>query len=108
MRLVDLEPEFLKITDEGHRTDATMAEADGLMLLCPKCFQKNSGPVGTHRIVCWRPHVPLAPHLTGPGRWQMHGSGFHDLTLTASSNSILLLGGCNAHFFITNGEIINC
>jgi hypothetical protein len=41
-----------------------------------------------------------------PGRWEFSGTDFHDLTLTAGSSSIFLHAAkCQAHFFITNGEI---
>lgn len=82
----------------------TIAEADGIRFLCPKCFTTNGGPRGTHSVICWRPRV--AAHITpGPGRWEFEGSGLADLTLVAGSSSILLHGGCNAHFWIRAGEI---
>lgn len=110
MKLAELEPEFLKITgDRTFRTDATIADCDGLMFLCPVCFKKNSGPVGTHRVICWKPHVPQT-RRPKPGRWNILGTSFGDLTLQAGSSSVLLTsvlltGGCKAHFFIRNGEI---
>lgn len=81
-----------------------ISSADGVMFLCPKCFQANGGSVGTHSIICWRPRVPddVAPK---PGRWELVGTGIDDLTLVAGSSSILLTGGCCAHFFIRNGSI---
>lgn len=111
MRLRELEPEFLKITGEDtfrhYKEDGSLyslSEADGVLFLCPVCFKTNSGPIGTHSVICWQPHVPqnIGPV---PGRWSFSGTGLNDLTLTAGSSSILLMGGCNAHFFITNGEI---
>ena len=81
-----------------------ISEAQGIMFLCPKCFVENRGSVGTHRVLCWRPCVSQdVPPV--PGRWEFSGTGYEDLTLTAGSSSILLQGGCGAHFFITNGEI---
>jgi hypothetical protein len=71
---------------------------------CPLCFQTNSGPVGTHYVLCWRPRVP--PQIKpAPGRWEFTGAGLDDLTLVAGSSSILLTDGCKAHFFIENGAI---
>lgn len=106
MRLADLEPEFLKIVDDrSHRRDATFQDCDGIFFLCPLCFKANNGPVGTHGVICWKPHVPQTRSPT-PGRWSIEGTGFHDLSLVAGSSSVLLMGGCNAHFFIKNGEII--
>ena len=109
MRLTELEPEFWKfVDDKNFEVVDTIAEADGLRLLCPACFQTNGGPVGTHSVVCWEPNVPA--HITpGPGRWTMTGSGFHDLSLVAGSSSVHLTGpGCGAHFVVANGEVTFC
>ena len=102
MKLTDLEPEWTKwISDTESRRVPTMAEADGLWFLCPKCFQTNEGNVGTHMVLCWKPHVPQTTSPK-PGRWMMTGTGFHDLTL---SPSVHLSGeGCGWHGFIKNGE----
>lgn len=105
MRLSDLEPKFLKIIN--NKLDTTLnsiVESDGIIFLCPVCFKANNGPIGTHSIICWRPHVDKEK-MPGPGRWEFQGSGIEDLTLVAGSSSILLTGGCNAHFYIRNGSI---
>src|SRR5690349_17736877 len=91
---------------EWHVPVSEIDQADGIELLCPKCFKANGGSIGTHQIICWRPRVPanIAPK---PGRWEFHGVGLGDLTLVAGSSSVLLTGpGCQAHFFIRNGEIV--
>lgn len=101
--LSQLDPWFIVPTDTGMRRLETIAEARGIMFLCPKCFVANGmSDVGTHHVVCWDPSVPqeVSP---GPGRWALTGTGFEDLTLVAGSSSILLLGGCNWHGFIRNG-----
>jgi hypothetical protein len=110
MKLIELSPQFRKITD----TDRTMFckvetidEADGISFLCPKCFAENGGAVGTHGVICWRPRVPRDAR-PGPGRWELEGTGYSDLTLRASSSSVQLTGGCAAHFFVENGEIRMC
>lgn len=106
MRLAELEPQFLKVID--NRTywheGVSFNEADGVVFLCPKCFRVNQGPIGTHSIICWRPHVSqeIPPN---PGRWEFQGTGLDDLTLVAGSSSILLTGGCAWHGFIRNGEV---
>lgn len=103
MRLTELDPTFIQIVDDRtYRVGAAMSEADGVQFLCPVCFLKNGGPIGTHIMICWAPHVPVE-RKPAPGRWPMMGTGFADLTLTPS---IAITGGCNAHFFITNGEVI--
>jgi hypothetical protein len=96
----------MRRTDDDHFQDVdTLAEADGIMFVCPKCFKENdSKRPGVHSIICWSPSVP---QTTGPvpGRWKMSGTGYDDLSLTAQSSSVLLTSGCRAHFFINNGEI---
>lgn len=105
MNLLDLQPQFIKSGDKGgHSRVIDLSEADGILFLCPKCFAEKGSNIGVHSIICWNPSVPqtISPK---PGRWQMLGTGFNDLTLKAGSSSILLKGGCNAHFFITDGKI---
>ena len=124
MKLLELDPQFIKreirpchigapdcITisehteHEYHVPVDNITEADGIIFLCPVCFVANKGDVGTHAIICWRPRVPL-DIKPGPGRWEFHGTGLNDLTLTAGSSSIFLTTAeCKAHFFITAGEI---
>jgi len=106
MKLLDLEPSFLKWTGDSniYEWNVPMAEANGLWFLCPKCFKQNRGRVGTHGIVCWRPSVPqtMSP---APGRWDWQGTSLENLTLVAGSSSIRLMGGCQWHGFVRNGEI---
>lgn len=59
MRLIELEPEFVtydgaKITRRSEAFDV----AQGIWFLCPLCFEKNKGPVGTHMVEV---------SFTGPG-----------------------------------------
>ena len=106
--LKDLRATFRKITSaRSHRTVISIAKADGLMLLCPKCFEDNGGPVGTHSVICWQPHVPQDIPPT-PGRWEFYGTGLKDLTLVAGSSSVLLTSGCRAHFWIRDGVAVPC
>src|SRR5229473_7713335 len=105
MRLRDLDAKFLKREDSHHfRFVATITEADGVKFLCPKCFAVNGGPVGTHAVICWAPSVPQDTNPT-PGRWELVGTDIDNLTLRAGSSSVLLKGGCGAHFFVQNGAI---
>lgn len=138
MRLVDLEPQFLRYEERldtwtavdrqplpgeslssipHHQVTGMRAywpyaqgidDAQGIEFLCPKCFQANGGTGGTHAVVCWSRSrgVPDAAQ-PGPGRWQLVGTGYHDLTLEAEpgqSRSVALIGGCTWHGFVTNGE----
>lgn len=129
MRLRDLQPHFVRrmfehceqggggakcpIVHDGPREHEVhvrvdrIDEADGVFFLCPTCFVANRGPVGTHGVLCWRPRVPAGVD-PGPGRWEFHGTGLDDLSLVAGSSSVLLRGGCNAHFFVEAGAIRMC
>ena len=107
MKLIELEPSFLKITDnKTHRRVGSIEEADGIWFICPKCFTEAGTNVGVHWVICWQPHVPQTREPK-PGRWSFEGTGYHDLTLVAKSSSILLTSakGCKAHFFIKDGKI---
>ena len=82
----------------------TIEEAKGIRYLCPVCFAANGGSVGTHGIVNMTPVVGQEFRPT-PGRWDFVGTGLDDLSLVAGSSSIAITGGCNAHYWITNGRI---
>ena len=105
MKLTELYPQFLAREDDSQsKTVDTLAEADGIMFLCPKCFVANGGPMGTHVIICWKPSVPLTV-APAPGRWNMRGTGYGDLSLDAGSSSIQLTGGCRWHGFVKDGKV---
>jgi hypothetical protein len=106
MKLKDLDATFLKVSENGRtwQTGVSLAEADGVMFLCPKCFAANSGPVSTHSVICWfTGKVPddLSPK---PGRWNPQGTGIDDLTFVGpGAVSVQLAGGCNWHGFVKDG-----
>lgn len=105
MRLTELEPTYLKVIDDcNFKYVDDIKDADGIDFLCPKCFSANNGSIGTHHCICWNPSVPQTIHPI-PGRWEMLGDSFENLSLRAGSSSVQLNGGCNAHFFIENGEV---
>lgn len=106
MKLAELDPTFLiREDDKSFRMTDDIGKADGVEFLCPVCFKANGGSVGTHAIICWAPHVPQTTSPT-PGRWNLVGTGYHDLSLVAGSSSVLLhTAPCAAHFFVTDGEI---
>lgn len=104
--LTDLRASFIVRTDNGFRRVDGIGEAEGVMFLCPKCYDCNGGAKGTHMVVCWTPKVPDDTQPK-PGRWTLVGTGIHDLTLDGAngkSRSVLLLGGCDWHGFVTNGD----
>lgn len=110
MKLSELEAVFIALTPNGHREVATIAEAQGVRFLCPKCFAANGGPVGTHGVICWSRSRGVPDDVRpAPGRWALDGTSIGDLTLNAdppgTARSVQLLGGgCAWHGFVTNGE----
>lgn len=85
----------------------SLAEAQGILFCCPKCFAETGSNVGVHlcEVTFESRGVPaeMGTHnKDGKSvRWNVSGDGFHNLTTTPS---ILLEGGCGWHGFITNGE----
>jgi hypothetical protein len=109
VKLTDLEPQFLAIdTSKSYRHVDSLAEAQGIMFLCPKCFAANGGNIGTHAVICWFTGVPLDVSPS-PGRWNPSGTGYHDLSFVPpGATSVQLLGdGCRWHGFIQGGEVTN-
>ena len=84
---------------------STLAEAQGIRFLCPACFTKNGGPVGTHGVEVAFHEREVLPNQGshgsdgGPSRWHVAGDSFDNLTLTPSID-----GGC-WHGYVTHGEI---
>lgn len=84
-----------------------LAEAQGVWFLCPKCFKANGGAKGTHSCeVTFAGRGVADAHGTHndkgvPVRWAVGGSNLDDLSTTPS---ILLIGGCEWHGYITNGS----
>lgn len=114
MKLTDLEPKFVRLSDAERgsfeRVDS-LVQAQGVMFLCPKCYAQNGGRLGTHAVICWSRSRGVPEKVEpGPGRWKLSGTGLHDLTLDAEpgqSRSVLLTSptGCKWHGFVTNGEV---
>lgn len=125
MRLSELDARFVRWLPPGEPYPSggwafvdTWAEAQGLWFQCPKCAldkpRAGSGFEGVHYILCWfrnpRQLSPVADDVEPtPGRWWAEGEGIADLTFghgePKKPKSVRLLGGCNAHFHITAGEI---
>lgn len=87
--------------DTFHPVD-TVAEADGVWFLCPKCYAANGGAVGTHQVcILWK---------EGPGerwnrgvRWQLiGGTSLDDLQL---SPSIQTHADCQWHGFVGSSGV---
>ena len=89
----------------------TLAEAQMVLFMCPKCFASGGGRVGCHSI-----EVSLADRGVSPEDathnskgeavfWTAAGTGLADLSLAPS---IQAEGdGCGVHIHITNGEVRN-
>lgn len=111
MRLVDLDPEWVIVgsTPNAIRRDAdlTIATAQGVLFLDPVEFAKNGGEVGTSSVLCWfRNRGVPDDEAPGPGRWDVTGSDFSDLTLSPSVD--LSCGGKHPggwHGWVQNGEV---
>lgn len=109
MKLVHLEPQFVQYfedeTGKYLRHVPDLAHSQGIVFLCPACFAKNNGPVGTHGIeVSFHGRGVLdhqGSHNTAgnSSRWQVSGNGYSDLSLHPSIDC-----GC-WHGFIKNGDV---
>lgn len=127
MRLTDLEPEFHRYEERMldpacHKAPglewaepqqrltevlvpaASLEDAQGIWFLCPACFVKNGGPVGTHMVLVAFRDRGVPDHLGShskegaPSRWAVSGTDFQNLTLSPSVDC-----GC-WHGFVTNGD----
>jgi len=70
--LRELDAKFLQREVREGRTyhltqDITLENAHGLQFLCPKCFEENKGPVGTHSVICWFEDKVPEDAYPGPG-----------------------------------------
>lgn len=110
MKLRELEGEFIALTpgERSFRRVETLAEADGVMFLCPHCFVKNGGKVGTHIDICWFRDRGVPDDVTpNPGRWTPSGTGLDDLTFVPGNPpmAISVKSGDEWHVFVENGEV---
>jgi hypothetical protein len=126
MKLTELEPQFVKYVTqspddqfaEGRATPAeflhhvaTAQEAQGIVFLCPACFKRNGGSVGTHAIEVSfsgkgaKDHQGSRNREGKPSRWTVSGNTYDDLTLRPSILIDPAKPGCDGwHGFITNGD----
>jgi hypothetical protein len=111
--LTDLEPQWLLAIEnaDGHfMRYVERKDANGIFFKCPKCYDaKGRTTRGVHGIICWDATVPLKPDVwVGPGRWELVGDTYETLSLRAGSSSVRLTSGCEAHFFVDNGQVRDC
>jgi hypothetical protein len=108
--LKELDARFCRITgDRSFLTGCDLTAAQGIIFLCPKCYAANSGPVGTHSVICWFRGRGVPDDLDPrPGRWTPAGTGLDDLTFVPGDPpmavSVLLAAGCGWHGFVRDGE----
>ncbi len=93
IHLADLEPEWVwdyNVERRSHRSSGEPAiispqAAQGIWFLCPACFLKNNGPIGTHAVLIWFANRGVPEEAEPAPRWSfVSGTGFHDLTLSPS------------------------
>ncbi len=86
-RLADMEGRLYRREADGALVRVeTVAEADGVMFLCPSCYDRNSGDVGTHSILVWIAGREIPASETPLPRWDASGTALADLTLRPSIN----------------------
>lgn len=124
MKLTLLEPQFVRHTRELQTREycvppfertaevevthdvASIGDAQGIRLLCPKCFVANGGAGDTHSLLLWFRDRGVAEDATpGPGRWAIDGTGYDDLSL---SPSVHVTSGCGWHGYGTGGVATDC
>lgn len=106
MRLVDLDPFFLKYVgdDSFLMQDVPLSEAQGLWLDCPVCANGH-GIMVSFRDRGVQDHQGSHDKDGKPSRWGVGGTGMADLTLDPSIDCTHNNPGC-WHGHIRNGEIV--
>jgi hypothetical protein len=89
------------------RETKSIKNADGLSYLCPVCFHRNKGSVGTEHILNWflERGVP-ASFTPGPGRWAFKGTSLDDITFIGTENhsySVAIIE--HWHGYVENGTV---
>lgn len=120
MRLSELDGRLYRLDVEKHENLPvdTVAEADVLYFQCPKCAEGlPRGTEGGRRFAEGAHYisVPFAAHDGRSAmpqsdghqrpRWGVTGSTLEDVSTTPS---ILVIGGCTWHGYVTNGETRSC
>lgn len=109
MKLTELDPTFVRATGNGgHQDVATLAEAQGVLFVCPSCYQRNgNSDIGVHMVLVWfRDRGVPDDAVPKPARWAVSGSSLDDLTLQPSiSLQTDERSRDEWHGFITNGQV---
>lgn len=106
MKLIELDPRFLHYNhDDSWQEFPTLEQAQGIIFDCPKCTGEKSHSVAvSFRDRGVLDHQGSHDSEGKPSRWQVSGTGFHDLTLQPSIDLTHSLPDC-WHGFITAGEV---
>jgi hypothetical protein len=100
VKLADLEPVFLRLTDGGWTHVHTIGEAQGVIFLCPGCYLKNKNKVGVHSVICLFKNCGVPDDREPlPGRWTASGANLANLTLRDSVSLECW------HGYITDGKV---
>ncbi len=102
----DLEGVLVKVVSlDKFRAVNTLAEAQGIVFLCPLHYAKNQGPVGTHSFLVWFKDRGVPDDMTPPNRWTVTGgTSLDDLTLAPSIAPENAKATCQWHGFVKHGS----
>ena len=122
MKLTDLEPQFVRY--ERRYVDGvwgdylphanSISEAQGVLFLCPSCFVRNGGAVGTHLIEVSfagpgvQDHQGSRNRKGAPSRWDVTGTAYtvsHSVSPDQSPDCAPAEPACAGwHGYVTNGD----
>jgi hypothetical protein len=102
MRLTALEPQFVKQEGKGFLHVDSLEQAQGILFLCPFCYQKNGGDIGTHSVLVWFRNRGV---IDEEHEWIVSGTGYNDLTLQPSIDLTQNTTQPCWHGFVTGGEV---
>jgi len=103
VKLTALDPALYRVSAPGCYTPVTdLAEAQGVMFLCPRCFAVKGSVAGVHSVMVWFRGRDVPPDETPAARWVVSGYDLNDLTLKPS---IHIQTGCKWHGFVIAGDV---
>ena len=106
MRLIDLEPNWVGAGGEGiydkDKNPVPKRHGVAISFNCPCGRTDRDNGHSSRVVVMFTNPIDGGEPIRNRTTWQRTGETFEDLTLTPS---ILRVGGCAWHGFITNGEV---
>ena len=80
--------------------------ATGIEFLCPVCFRRNGGPVGTHITRCWFAERGVPPdQAPGPGRWLPSPAATFDTLTFVNPGQRSIRSGSHWHGYVKAGRV---